>query len=378
VTTISETKDLTTLITVALFGKLRERELEMTRLNEMESAEKKSRSLALKSKVAEIETSEESSEEDSDSEDISLLTKQFQKYIKLKRKGENQQSKRYTRKPDLNPNKLTYYGCGKQGHMKTDCPNLANKEKSIKKKNYKAGKGRKAYVAWKDNASSSSSSSQEDNEGNPCFMAGKDSEVSSEDSSTSVNSTNYNLLLDVFQETHEVAEKLARSKNRLKGKNNWLKARVKELEDEVLRLETDLDHYKTSSNLDSSKPTKCENCEGLQKKVNYLINTASKLTMGTANLNVILGSQNCVLEKAGIGHQPNFPRKQKKYSSFFETNTKQFSQPITCFYCMKRGHSVKDCKFRRFLVPKGLVRWVPKSTSNTAGPKFNRVPMPQF
>jgi len=261
--------------------------------------------------------------------------------------------------------------------MKTDYPNLADKEKSIKKKNYKAGKGRKVYVAWEDNASSSSSSSQGDNEGNPCFMAGKDSEVSSEDSSTSVNSTNYNLLLGGFQETHEVAEKLARSNNRLKGKNNWLEARVKELEDEVLRMKTDLDHYKTSSNLDSSKPAKCENCEILQKKVNYLITTASKLTMGTANLNAILGSQNCVFEKAGIGHQPNFPRKQKKYSSFFETNTKQFSQPITCFYCMKKGHSVKDCKFRRFLVPKGLVKWVPKSTSNIVGPKFSRVPMPQ-
>ena len=90
-TAISETKDLTTLTTAALFGKLIEHELEMTRLNKMESAEKKSRSLALKSKAAEIETSEDSSEEDSDSEDISLLTKQFQKFMKLKRKGKNQQ-----------------------------------------------------------------------------------------------------------------------------------------------------------------------------------------------------------------------------------------------------------------------------------------------
>jgi len=55
----------------------------------MESAEKKSKSLALKSKVAKIETSEDNSEEDSDSEDISLLTKQFQKFIKLKRRRKN-------------------------------------------------------------------------------------------------------------------------------------------------------------------------------------------------------------------------------------------------------------------------------------------------
>jgi len=134
VTAISETRDLTTLTTTALFGKLREHEMEMTRLKEMESAEKKSKSLTLKSKVAEIETSEDSSEEDSDFEDISLLTKQLQKFIKLKRKGKNQQYKRYTRKPDLNSNKLTCYGCSKQGHMKADCPNLDNKEKSIERR----------------------------------------------------------------------------------------------------------------------------------------------------------------------------------------------------------------------------------------------------
>jgi len=173
--------------------------------------------------------------------------------------------------------------------VKADCPNLANKEKSMDKKNYKAGKGRKAYIAWEDNVSSSSSSSQEDIEENPCFMAGKDSEVSSEDSSTSFNSTNYSSLLNAFQETHEEVNKLARS-NRLKGMNNWLEARVNELEDEVLRLKTDLDHYKTCSNLDSSKPANCENCEVLQKKVKYLITTASKLNMGTTNLNAILGS----------------------------------------------------------------------------------------
>jgi len=336
VTAISETRDLTTLTIAALFGKLREHELEMTRLKEMESAEKKSKSLALKSKVAEIETNEDNSEEDGDSEDLSLLAKKFQKFIKLKSRAKNQQSKRYTRKPYSNSNKLTCYGCGKQGHVKADCPNLANKEKNIEKKNYKAGKGRKAYIAWEENASSSSSSSQEDIEANLCFMTGKNSEVSSEDASTSFNSTNYSSLLNAFQETHEEANKLARSNNRLKGMNNWLEARVKELEDEVLRLKTNLEHYKTSSNLDSSKPANCENCEVLQKKVNYLITIASKLTMGTTNLNAIMGSQNCVFEKAGIGHQPNFPRKKKKYSSFFETNTKQFSQPITYFYCMKK------------------------------------------
>jgi len=43
VTAISETRDLTTLTTVALFGKLREHELEMIRLIEMETVEKKTK-----------------------------------------------------------------------------------------------------------------------------------------------------------------------------------------------------------------------------------------------------------------------------------------------------------------------------------------------
>jgi len=146
VTAILESRDLTTITTTTLFRKLREHELEMTRLKEMESAEKKTRSLALKSKAAEVETSEDNTEEDSDTENLSLLTKKFQKFIKLKSRTKNQQSKRYNRKPDSNSNKLTCFGCGKQGHRKADCSNLANKEKTIEKKNYKAGKGRKAYI----------------------------------------------------------------------------------------------------------------------------------------------------------------------------------------------------------------------------------------
>ena len=171
---------------------------------------------------------------------------------------------------------------------------------------------------------------------------------------------------------------MALSNNRLKGTNNWLERRIKELEDEILELKTDFDHleiiYKASSDFDSSKPINCENCDVLQRKVNYLITTASKISMRTTNLNVILGSQNCVFEKANIGYQG----KQKKFSSFFKSNEQQFSPFITCLYCMRKGHSVRNCNVRKFDVPKGRVRLVPKSITNTCGPKFNRVPMPQI
>ena len=78
----------------------------------------------------------------------------------------------------------------------------------------------------------------------------------------------------------------------MKGLDNWLEGRVKELEDEILKVKTDFDHfemiYKASNDFDSNKPINCENCFVLQKKVNYLITTTSKLSLGTANLNAIL------------------------------------------------------------------------------------------
>ena len=99
---IFETRDLTTLTTTSLFGKLREHELEMTRLKEMKSVEKKSRSLALKTKVADIESSEERFHECNDTKNFNLLTKKFPKFIRTKGKMKNQRSKRYNKKSDPN------------------------------------------------------------------------------------------------------------------------------------------------------------------------------------------------------------------------------------------------------------------------------------
>jgi len=112
-TAIFETRDLTTLTTPTLFGKLREHELEMTRLKEMEIAENKTRSLALKSKAAKIETSEDNSKKESDTENLNLLSKKFQKFIRMKDRTKNQQNNRYNRKSHSNSYKLTCFGCGK-------------------------------------------------------------------------------------------------------------------------------------------------------------------------------------------------------------------------------------------------------------------------
>jgi len=155
-------------------------------------------------------------------------------------------------------------------------------------------------------------------------MARKSSKVSNMESSASFNNTNYSTLHHAFQETHEEASRLALSNNRLKGMNKWLETRVKrletrvkQLEDELLQTKTDFEtleeNYKSanSSGFNSSKPVDCENCAVLQNKVNYLISTTSKLSMGTTNRNALLGSQNCIFEKAGISYQIGLKGKKK-------------------------------------------------------------------
>jgi len=91
VTTISESKDLTTLTTTSLFGKLREHEIEMNRLNDQEHEDKHVRSIYLK--FVGHRDGQESSE-DSDGETLNLLTRKFNKFLK-KNSNKNQSSNRY-------------------------------------------------------------------------------------------------------------------------------------------------------------------------------------------------------------------------------------------------------------------------------------------
>ena len=104
------------------------------------------------------------------------------------------------------------------------------------------------------------------------------------------------------------------------------------------------------------------------------------LQLENSNFENVLASQNCVFGKAGLGFYPQSKENgiSKPFSSVSQNQPiKRTKQPVvTCFYCMKRGHSVRFCRFRKFLVPKGIFKWIPrnfdgsKDKSNMKGPKF--------
>jgi len=128
----------------------------------------------------------------------------------------------------------------------------------------------------------------------------------------------------------------------------------------------------------------CENIENLEKKVHYLVSIVDKLSKGKSNFENVLASQSCVFGKAGLGFNPQ--NKQDKFSkSFSRKSEKQLivktKQPVvTCFYCMKRGHSVRFCKIRKYFVPRGFMKWISKGCEvssckeKSKGPKFVRRP----
>ncbi|XP_068475278.1 uncharacterized protein [Phaseolus vulgaris] len=166
---VQKSRDLSKLGTAALFGKLMKKELELKRLKEQETTERKPKGLALK--ATELDEIKEEKEDAEDDDTISLLTKRFSKFMRKKSRNRNQQKR---------------------------------------SKKFERNKGRRAYISWEENdVFSTSSSSTENEESNLCFMMKDEESISDSVSDFSVDSDNYDQLLAAFKETHDEANRLA-------------------------------------------------------------------------------------------------------------------------------------------------------------------------
>ena len=185
-------------------------------------------------------------------------------------------------------------------------------------------------------------------------------------SNFSTDFENYDQLLIAFKETHDEANRLAVICNKLNRVNRVLEPKVKALEEELHKAKTELVSLELTC-LHTLIKT-CENCKKLEKQVEYLLKILSSFTKGRENLETLLGSQNAVFNKNGLGYNPGMKSNVKKLSSFFVPSKTGFSSfswsntmhSATCFYSMKSGHISRTCKARSYLVPEGLAKWLPK------------------
>ena len=86
-----------------LFGKLRQYEMELMRMVEEETIEKKNRGLALKTSIPSSDKSEDDNAESSDAGNWNLLVRKFNKFLKKKKNYGNRtfQPKKNHKKGEL-------------------------------------------------------------------------------------------------------------------------------------------------------------------------------------------------------------------------------------------------------------------------------------
>ena len=252
------------------------------------------------------------------------------------------------------------------------------------KKSNKEKKGKKAYITWEENDTESSSDSE--NEVANLSLMAIDGESDEEVTTFNTDlSPSFDELQDAFNDLHEESlrlTKLVTSSKKI----------ISSLEEEISRLNKELDELnienETLGLIDANSTCSkcqlyenattsfsCSSCKNFEKEIIDLKNILAKFTFGRNNLDILLGKQRCMFDKAGLGYNPK--GQQKYYKNFFSLSSTSSSPFITCFYCSKKGHSASTCYIRKNGYASGKMMWVPKSIlpkSNNQGPKKIWVP----
>uniref|UniRef100_A0A151UET3 Retrovirus-related Pol polyprotein from transposon TNT 1-94 n=1 Tax=Cajanus cajan TaxID=3821 RepID=A0A151UET3_CAJCA len=345
VTAIEESKDLTSLTLVTLFGKMMEHEQKLHIFEENEQQDKKG-------------------------------------------KGFN---KKTNKKKEASTSSYNCFECGKPGHIKAECPNLLKKQQEENKMK-KNGKGKRVYIAWEDNDSSTTSDESKFEENNLCLMARADQDTIVSDSDLESNS-DYDQLQEAFIQIHKEAMKLDALNSKLKNKLSWYENALIKAEQELEDLKNEHDNLQTilkfnEVHCETSLSSKgvCENCKILEKENVDLKIYLTKFTNGNANLNIILGRQRNTFDRSGLGFNQsmNMPLKSEKgvfkKNQVFKIYKSNFIRQTTFYYCCKKGHTIKNCYSRKYGVPNGEMVWIKKSQrlrTNHQGP-FTWVPKSIF
>ncbi|WVY89245.1 hypothetical protein V8G54_034759 [Vigna mungo] len=264
-----------------LFGKLREHELELGRLKDEEEIEEK-KSIVLKATNKNITETEMD-----DKELMTLMVRKFSRLMQNDSQLSNHAGE--SKRKSFSTNVVQCYECGKECHIKPDCPELQPKQKG--KKRFPQGRNMRrkgAYIAWEnsDSENSSDEDSDQEEESNLCYMTGVtwDDYDSDADISNEPVDVKYELLQDAFKQLHPEAMRLQYKVNRLSSERRDFENRIKDLVAENEKLEKEFNEALSSTRDIEIKTVTiekaCENCPTHIKKIYYLTSTLAKFTQG--------------------------------------------------------------------------------------------------
>lgn len=192
-------------------------------------------------------------------------------------------------------------------------------------------------AAWDEADVSSSEENSEQEIANLCLMAHGEEEVNSSDDFDEQFA--YDELLDAFEELHSKFKKLSSKYKSLKKTNFSLLAENECLKNEKDALKGKIEEVcfpkEIANDLAFENNLRLEN-DVLKNEVEDLKTSLSKFVQGKENLDMLLGKQRCVFDKAGIGFNPT--KKQKFYQTLFVKSTSSSYAYTTCNYCEMTGH----------------------------------------
>ena len=322
---------------------------ETTHLQDEIKSMKKSKGIALK--AVNHDDNDEDGDSDDDEEDIALLARKFRKMGMFKKKLFNK--KMSSGKPFQNwkedykkKEEVTCFECKRPRHIRPECPLLKRRFQEKKK-------AMMAESTWDDD---DELLAEEDNEelANLCLMVKTDEEKEvTKDIYADLN------IDEVIEESVKILEKYYD----LKDKYKHLRIEYAELENKFIKKETALkeeieilkDDCAEKEKLlqDSVDYTREDNM-----RINYLDKDNARLTRenealkkdlenfvgSSRKLDMMLGSQKCYYDKAGLGYGNGSKGKEAINSKPSSSKKKSIAFiRQKCYKCRNKGHHAGDC-----------------------------------